>query len=87
MLTPEERAIPLTSAEFNLLAALTRAPNRVLTRARLLDAVSRNENSATERTIDVLVSRLRKKMEADPKNPLMIVTVVGSGYRFSANVL
>ena len=84
---PEDRAIPITSSEFNLLTALARAPNRVLSRARLLDAVSRNENSATERTIDVLVSRLRKKMEADSKNPLMIVTVVGSGYRFSAKVL
>jgi len=80
------RTVPLTRAEFNLLAALARAPNRVLSRAFLLDAVSQDASAPTDRLIDVLVSRVRKKIEADPKRPRIITTVVGSGYKFSAEV-
>jgi two-component system, OmpR family, response regulator len=75
--------LTLTRAEFNLLAALARAPNRVLSRAFLLDAVSQDSDAPTDRLIDVLVSRVRKKIERDPKNPRIITTVVGSGYKFS----
>ncbi len=78
--------VPLTRAEFNLLAALVRAPNRVLSRAFLLDAVSRDADAPTDRLIDVLVSRVRKKIEADPKRPRLIVTVVGSGYKFGGEL-
>ena len=74
--------IPLTNAEFNLLAALVNAPNRVLTRSFLLDAISTDEDGPSERVIDVLVSRLRKKIEDDPRKPRIILTVVGSGYKF-----
>lgn len=75
-------AIPLTNAEFNLLSALVNAPNRVLSRAVLLDAISQDEAGPSERVIDVLISRLRKKIEADARRPTIILTVVGSGYRF-----
>lgn len=78
--------VPLTRAEFNLLAALARAPNRVLSRAFLLDAVSQDADAPTDRLIDVLVSRVRKKIEADPKKPRIITTVVGSGYKFTAEM-
>jgi two-component system, OmpR family, response regulator len=78
--------VALTRAEFNLLAALARAPNRVLSRAFLLDAVSQDADAPTDRLIDVLVSRVRKKIEADPKQPRIITTVVGSGYKFAAEV-
>jgi DNA-binding response OmpR family regulator len=78
--------MPLTRAEFNLLAALARAPNRVLSRSFLLDAVSQDSDAPTDRLIDVLVSRVRKKIEADPKRPRIIATVVGSGYKFAAEV-
>ncbi|HEX9701677.1 MAG TPA: response regulator transcription factor [Rhodospirillales bacterium] len=80
------RKTPLTRAEFNLLSALVRAPNRVLSRAFLLDAVSQDADAPTDRLIDVLISRIRKKIEADPKNPRIITTVVGSGYKFSADL-
>ncbi len=83
---PNGRDVHLTRSEFNLLAALVKAPNRVLTRDYLLDAVSRHADSPTDRMIDVIVSRLRRKIERDPKNPKLIVTVVGFGYKFSARV-
>ena len=80
------RNVALTRAEFNLLAAFARAPHRVLSRAFLLDAVSQDADAPSDRLIDVLVSRVRKKIEADPKKPRLIVTVVGSGYKFAAEV-
>ena len=76
--------VPLTPAEFNLLTCFVRAPNRVLTRNHLLDAVSRYDDAPTDRMIDVLVSRLRKKIESDPRNPTFIVTLRGCGYKFSS---
>ncbi|NQV56856.1 MAG: response regulator transcription factor, partial [Rhodospirillales bacterium] len=81
--TPDGAEIAMTNAEFNLLAALAKAPNRVLNRDFLLDAVSRNDDAPSDRLIDVLVSRVRKKIEEDPKKPKMIITVAGSGYKFS----
>ena len=76
--------IALTGAEFKLLCALCRAPNRVLTRDYLLDAVSPGEDGASDRLIDVLVSRLRKKLGDNPRAPELIQTVSGRGYRFTA---
>jgi len=78
--------VALTRAEFNLLAALARAPNRVLGRDFLLDAVSQDADAPTDRLIDVLVSRVRKKIERDSKKPRIITTVVGCGYKFSAEI-
>lgn len=86
LLDPGGDKVPLTRAELNLLAALARAPNRVLSRDHLLDAVSQDAEAATDRLIDVLVSRVRKKIEQDPKNPRIITTVVGCGYKFSARL-
>lgn len=80
---PDGSAIPLTRSEFNLLNALTRARNRVLTRGFLLDAVSPGDDGASERMIDVLVSRLRRKLGDDPRSPELIQTVSGRGYRFT----
>jgi two-component system torCAD operon response regulator TorR len=80
---PEGEPVALTRAEFNLLAAMAKVPNRVLSRDHLLDAVSRHDESPSDRMIDVLVSRLRKKIEIDPKNPRMIITILGSGYKFT----
>jgi len=83
---PQGGKVTLTRAEFNLLSALARAPNRVLSRAFLLDAVSQDADAPTDRLIDVLVSRVRKKIEKNPKKPRIITTVVGSGYKFSADL-
>ena len=83
---PDGDPIPFTRAEMNLLAALVKAPNRVLSRAHLLDAVSHDADSPTDRLIDVLVSRIRKKIEPNPRKPEIVTTVVGCGYKFSATV-
>jgi two-component system, OmpR family, response regulator len=83
---PDGQQIPFTRAEFNLMAALVKAPNRVLSRAYLLDAVSQDADSPTDRLIDVLISRIRKKIEINPRQPEIIVTVLGCGYKFSADM-
>ncbi len=82
---PNGEDVTLTPAEFNLLTCFVRAPNRVLTRDHLLDAVSRYDESPNDRMIDVLVSRLRKKIEDDPRYPSFIVTIRGCVYKFSLN--
>lgn len=78
--------IVLTSAEFDLLCALARAPNRALTRDQLLDQTQSRDWSPFDRSVDVLVGRLRKKIEADPKKPQFIKTVRGVGYVFAERV-
>ncbi|HEV2678315.1 MAG TPA: response regulator transcription factor [Aliidongia sp.] len=86
LISPDQVAVPLTPSEFNLLAALASAPLRVLSREKLLDAIARKEDAPIDRTIDVLVSRLRRKLEADSRRPQFIVTVPGFGYRFATPV-
>lgn len=83
---PKDETVDLTRAEFNLLAALAKAPNRVLSLDYLLDAVSQDADAPTDRLIDVLISRVRKKIEKNPKKPAIITTVIGCGYKFSAKV-
>jgi DNA-binding response OmpR family regulator len=70
----------LTHYEFELLAALARAAGRVLSREQLLDALKGAEYEAFDRSIDVHVSKLRAKLETDPKAPRLIKTVRGVGY-------
>jgi two-component system OmpR family response regulator len=79
LLDKEGEQIQLSPAEFNLLSALAHAPGRVLSRSQLLDAVSRNDEAPSERLIDVLISRLRRKLG----QPQLIVTAPGLGYRFN----
>ena len=73
--------VPLTRSEFDLLAALFSAPNRVLTREHLLDALERDNDSPYDRTVDVLISRLRKKLIATSGQTSPIQTVQGVGYK------
>ena len=75
-------AIPLTRGEFALLKMFVTRPGRVLSRGTLLDAFADRRFEPFDRSIDMLVGRLRKKIEADPKKPRLIVTVPGEGYRF-----
>lgn len=75
--------VRLTRGEFELLAALTAHPGRVLTRDNLLDYLNHREWDPSDRTVDVLIGRLRRKIEDDPKDPSMIVTVHGVGYVFT----
>jgi DNA-binding response OmpR family regulator len=78
--------ISLTPSEYNLLEALLNSPNRALSRDRLLDAISQGVETPLPRMIDVYVSQLRKKVEVDPRNPKLIKTVRGYGYKFNGSV-
>ncbi len=78
--------VPLTGGEFELLAAFCERPNRVLTRDQLLDLTRARSPALFDRSIDIQVSRLRRKIEADPKDPLLIQTVRSGGYIFTAEV-
>ena len=78
--------LDLTNGEFNLLAALLAAPQRILTRDQLLEASRVYDNEVYDRSIDVQILRLRRKIETDPSQPKFIVTERGVGYLFSAPV-
>jgi two-component system OmpR family response regulator len=82
---PEQR-IDLTNGEFNLLAALLAAPQRILTRDQLLEASRVYDNEVYDRSIDVQVLRLRRKIEIDPSQPQFILTERGVGYSFNSPV-
>jgi two-component system, OmpR family, response regulator len=82
----ETPPIDLTNGEFNLLAALLSAPERILTRDQLLEASRVYDNEVYDRSIDVQVLRLRRKIEPDPAHPRFIVTERGVGYIFSCPV-
>ncbi|HWJ35284.1 MAG TPA: response regulator [Steroidobacteraceae bacterium] len=76
----------LTNGEFNLLAALLAAPQRILTRDQLLEASRVFDNEVYDRSIDVQILRLRRKIEADPSQPQFILTERGVGYSFNSPV-
>lgn len=86
LIAPDAITVPLSSAEYDMLLAFLEHPNRVLTRDQLLDLTKGMEGQPFDRTIDVQVARLRKKIEADPKKPEMLLTVRGGGYQFKAEV-
>jgi two-component system OmpR family response regulator len=78
--------VVLTDAEFSLLQALCERPGRVLSRDQLLDVTQGRMAGEFERSIDILISRLRRKIEADPRNPSIIKTVRSGGYLFTPAV-
>jgi len=79
-------AVPLSTGEYNLLLAFVTHPRRVLTRDQLLDHTQGRELAAFERSVDNHISRLRKKIEADPADPKLVKTVWGGGYTLAADV-
>jgi two-component system OmpR family response regulator len=79
-LTNGGREVALTTGEFDLLVALARHAGRVLSRDFLLESTRGREAAPFDRTIDVQVGRLRKKLELDPENPQIIKSVRGAGY-------
>lgn len=83
---PEGTVVPISSAEFRLLCAFLEHPRQVLDRDRLLDMVQGREAHLFDRAVDNQVSRLRRKMEADSRDPKLIQTVWGGGYRFASDV-
>ena len=80
------RDVDLTRAEFGLLSAFVKRPQRVLTRDQLLDLTRADGTEVFDRSIDVLILRLRRKIEANPKEPRIIKTERGAGYVFDAKV-
>ena len=81
--TVQNRRIEVTPTEFELLATLARQPGRVFTRGQLLDAIRGLEAESFDRAVDVHVKNLRRKLEADPRNPRYVLTVYGVGYKFA----
>jgi two-component system OmpR family response regulator len=79
--------VDLTTSEFELLVAFLTHPQRVLTRDQILDLTRGREAGPFDRSVDVMVGRLRKKIEVDPENPALIKTMHGVGYLFVANVV
>ncbi len=85
LIGPDGMATPLSSGEFRLLSALLERPKMALTRNQLLDLTKGRDAELFDRSIDNHVSRLRKKIEPDPKNPRYIKTVWGGGYMFAVD--
>lgn len=81
--SPDGRDITMTPGEFRVLGALLKNRGRVLSRDQLLDAITGHEDAPSDRMIDAFVSRIRKKIEKDPRQPAYIKTVTGVGYKFS----
>jgi len=80
LVDPRGQVVPLRNAELNLLVAFLSAPQRLLAREQLLELSRLHNAEVYDRSVDVLVGRLRKKIEVDPKAPQLIVTERGSGY-------
>jgi DNA-binding response OmpR family regulator len=77
-----ESVVSLTPTEFDLLHHLVRHPNQVCSRTQLLEATDLGAFEGVERTVDVHIHNLRRKIEPDPSNPIYILTAFGVGYRF-----
>jgi two-component system OmpR family response regulator len=84
LLDAKGQEVTLTRAEFSLLLAFARQPGRVLSRDELTHVIAGRGAEPDDRSVDVLISRLRRKIEPDPKAPRMIVTMPGEGYKFTA---
>lgn len=83
---PEGALVPISTAEFRMLRAFCDHPRQVMDRDRLLDMVQGREAQLFDRAVDNQISRLRRKIEHDSRNPQLIQTVRGGGYRLSADV-
>ena len=84
--SPEGERVALTPHEFQLLCALVHHGSRVLTREAILDLVAGRDWSPEDRSVDVLIGKLRKKLEPDPVQPRLIETVRGVGYKLASKV-
>jgi DNA-binding response OmpR family regulator len=80
-------SVDLTNGEFSLLTAFLSSPQRILTRDQLLDLSRLHNAEVYDRSIDVQILRLRRKIEVDPSNPRFIVTERGTGYLFACDVV
>jgi DNA-binding response OmpR family regulator len=85
VVTVRGQPVELTRQEFDLLQRLATRPGIVFSRAALLQSVWEDDAYVTERTVDTVISRLRRKIEYDPRDPELILTAWGVGYKFAAN--
>jgi DNA-binding response OmpR family regulator len=86
LVNPSGRDVLMTGGEMELLRVFLEHPDRVLGRSQILALSKRSDVEVFERAIDVLVGRLRRKIEDDPRRPRLILTVRGEGYRFTERV-
>ncbi len=86
LVSSENIVVPLSTGEYDLLIALVERPQRVLSRDQLLDLARGRSSVAFDRSIDTQVSRIRRKIEVDPKKPELIKTVWAGGYIFTPEV-
>jgi two-component system, OmpR family, response regulator len=86
LFSPSQALVPLRAGEFDLLLVLAERPQRVLTRDQLLDLSRGRTANNFDRSIDVQISRIRRKIETDPKEPALIKTVRNGGYILAASV-
>ena len=84
-LTLDGKRVNLTTTEFDLLLVLARTPGRVFSRMELLDRIQGVAFEGYERTVDVHIKNLRKKIEPNPRKPRYVLTVYGAGYRLAEN--
>jgi len=83
---PQGTRVELTGAEFEMLLVFCERPGRTLSRDQIIDLTQGREASPSERSVDILVSRLRRKLERDPRDPELLQTIRSSGYLFSPEV-
>jgi DNA-binding response OmpR family regulator len=86
LVSPTGAGMALSAGEFNLLTAFLRSPQQVLSREQLLAASRVHDEEVLDRSVDIGILRLRRKLEADPSNPQLIRTERGAGYVFTAPV-
>ena len=86
LLASDGRECLLTHGEFQLLSVFLRNSGHTLSRDQLMDQIRNREWLPNDRSIDVLVGRLRRKLQDDPADPRLIITIHGAGYLFSAPV-
>jgi class 3 adenylate cyclase/DNA-binding response OmpR family regulator/tetratricopeptide (TPR) repeat protein len=86
LVDPAGEMVPLTRGEFELMRALLAKPGQVLSREQLLGSITDTPDEVFDRSVDVMVWRLRRKIELNPKKPHLITTVPGVGYKLSASV-
>ncbi len=86
LVSPDQVVIPLSGGEFRLLRVFVEHSGRVLSRDQLLEFTQGRESNPFDRSIDVLVGRIRKRLNEDSRNPQILHTVRGEGYLFSSEV-
>ncbi|MDF1757600.1 MAG: response regulator transcription factor [Legionellaceae bacterium] len=86
LIDTDEISIYLSPKEYNVLLVFLENPNRILSRTQLMDLLYDKACSPFDRSIDVLIGRLRKKIEPDPKNPTLLLTIRGGGYKLTTKV-